>query len=558
MTVSTTTTQLLFTANGVATTFALAGLTYRDPSHLVVESRVPPAAFAVVASGYSVSSVGIVFTTAPANGTEIRVRRVTPPVQPDTFPRALPTNTALLEGRLDALTLIAQENRARADDALLRPILVPEGDTAPSRVLPTVASRAGKIAGYDSQGSPTVVAVTAGTAIFYAQWCGVATGTPDAIVLTPPVAHPTAPGSAFLFRTSGANTIVGVTVDLPDLAPTVLRRPDGSALQVGDLPADALLTAVYDGTVFRLATLVSAISAATESTAGVAQRATQVLTDAATNDTDFITPLKLGRAAKRIVEQAGTFTIAAGDQNRLFIATTGSWPLNLPAPVAGLAGFEFDLLVTSTGAITLTPASGTIDGQATKIIPHKFSCTVFCTGTEWLTSGLPEKVAYQSLVMGSALSSQAFALPCEHVNYEIEFTNLQCSAAATLALRTGVAGIGGAFANGGADYYRNFIFSDASTVVGSTSSGNGWALTSTVVANTQINGLLHIVPGSSTLPAMLRPSTVLFSEATLVIRTLLVGGTRAANGLINAVQFVPGSGNINGGSEFIVRGVRRK
>ena len=70
--------------------------------------------------------------------------------------------------------------------------------------------------------------------------------------------------------------------------------------------------------------------------------------------TTLLQPTTIGRRTKTT-----TYAVAASDNAYEIVATTGTWTLTLPAPSAG---FWIIFQNTGTGNITLSPASGTIDG----------------------------------------------------------------------------------------------------------------------------------------------------------------------------------------------------
>jgi len=86
-----------------------------------------------------------------------------------------------------------------------------------------------------------------------ATWRGTAGGTADAITITTsPITTAYAAGEVHTFVTPGANT-GAVTVNINALGAKALKTASGDALVAGDLPASAIVAAVYDGTAFRIA-----------------------------------------------------------------------------------------------------------------------------------------------------------------------------------------------------------------------------------------------------------------------------------------------------------------
>ena len=100
-----------------------------------------------------------------------------------------------------------------------------------------------------------------------------------------------------------------------------------------------------------------------------------------------------GRTAFRRMEKlaealSGNLTMAATDHNKVLLVNTGSArSITLP-PVA--ADLEVTIMDSSGGSftnpITVSPASGTIDGQSTSLIQSAYgSKTYFCDGSNWFT-----------------------------------------------------------------------------------------------------------------------------------------------------------------------------
>lgn len=91
-------------------------------------------------------------------------------------------------------------------------------------------------------------------------WCGTGGGTADVITLSPSTAlaaHKTGQGLAWV--QSGANT-TNVTVNPSSLGAKAVTKNGTTALVAGDIPAGALVVAIYDGTRYQLQNLVPATS----------------------------------------------------------------------------------------------------------------------------------------------------------------------------------------------------------------------------------------------------------------------------------------------------------
>lgn len=100
---------------------------------------------------------------------------------------------------------------------------------------------------------PTTAQVQDGTP----NWAGTAAGTANAltITMTPAITEYTA-GQTFRFLTGAAANTSNVTLAVNGLSAQAVNKGDGTvALVANDLPASSLVTVVYDGTRFRLASV---------------------------------------------------------------------------------------------------------------------------------------------------------------------------------------------------------------------------------------------------------------------------------------------------------------
>lgn len=110
-----------------------------------------------------------------------------------------------------------------------------------------------------AEGTTTADAVNVGQARNQAYiWTGTTTGTNAVIAgLTPSLAA-YVEGQVFrLLKSGSANTSSSVTLEINGLAATPIKRQDGSDLAAGDLPADAVIEVLYDGTEFRLTSVAA-------------------------------------------------------------------------------------------------------------------------------------------------------------------------------------------------------------------------------------------------------------------------------------------------------------
>jgi hypothetical protein len=196
-------------------------------------------------------------------------------------------------------------------------------------------------------------------------WGGTAGGTANAatISLNPPLAAYAA-GQAFRFQTGAAANTSAVTLNVNSLGATAVNKGDGTtALAAGDLPANAVITVVHDGTRFRLIdpaispTLdaitpawVDLASATTPDlgtvTANVRITGTTTITGFGTAASGITRKLRFAaaltltyNATSLIFPGAADITTAAGDTAEAISLGSGNWVLvNFTRAAAGYAG----------------------------------------------------------------------------------------------------------------------------------------------------------------------------------------------------------------------------
>jgi len=130
----------------------------QDADHLVVTLTSSAGVDSTVSSGsYSVTGVGdasggkVIFSSAPAAGQFITLTRSVPRTQLVDLANLGGVQPEILEGALDKLTQIVQDNAGGTDTALKVPL---SDNSALSTTIPTAATRANKILGFTSTGEP--------------------------------------------------------------------------------------------------------------------------------------------------------------------------------------------------------------------------------------------------------------------------------------------------------------------------------------------------------------------------------------------------------------------
>jgi len=126
--------------------------------------------------------------------------------------------------------------------------------------------------------------------------------------------------------------------------------------------------------------------------------------------------------AKGFQTLTGNYTATPADSGKYFICSGGSWVLTLPAPALGLyylvrndQGIE-----QTSGIITITPSSGTIDGLASKGLLAAQECTLITDGTNWRTIGLQE----ETVIGKQDKTGQTYGdiwIPNGYTSFELDF-----------------------------------------------------------------------------------------------------------------------------------------
>lgn len=277
MTVETTDSTISYTGDGVTTAFAVS-FDFFDAEDLEVISRVTATGaetIQVLTTNYTVTGGAgttgtVTMVAAPAGTTKLFIRRVTVQDQSTSLNSYGPFPAGSVEDGFDKLTMIAQE--ISRDQS--RAVVVPKTETG--LTLPNSVERASKYLYFDTLGNPTPVSVLttgalavsayvqtllnlANSAAFLAGqntgrvlWGGTATGTGNAIVLTPGTALASyVTGDVVLFLALAGNT-TAVTVNISGLGAKNVYDMAGVALVSGAIVAGDLVPLVYDGTQFRI------------------------------------------------------------------------------------------------------------------------------------------------------------------------------------------------------------------------------------------------------------------------------------------------------------------
>jgi hypothetical protein len=252
MTVSSSTARVVHTANGSSVFFSSALIEGLTASNVVVTltSTDGVTTTQVLGTDYTLSPSGVTFTTAPAAGTIVTIRRVVDLLQPDEFPTNSPFPAKIAENRFDQIVFGLQQ----AADDLGRAVRLHPADVVPG-ALPPAAFRANKYLAFGPNGELTFpVTQPAGPSAAEAYWWGgTGGGTANALTLSiggAPGSY--AAGQRYAFVVAANNT-GAATLAVNGLGVKSIRRPDGNTLAANDLVAGNLVAVTYDGTNFRLA-----------------------------------------------------------------------------------------------------------------------------------------------------------------------------------------------------------------------------------------------------------------------------------------------------------------
>ncbi len=81
------------------------------------------------------------------------------------------------------------------------------------------------------------------------------------------------------------------------------------------------------------------------------------------------------------VAKTGAYTTEAGDHNKI-IEASGTFQITLLAPGTAGAGYRITVINVGSGVITVAPASGNIDGVASRLLAAGMSMTAFVNADE--------------------------------------------------------------------------------------------------------------------------------------------------------------------------------
>lgn len=162
MTIASSTSRISYVGDGVTTAFAIPFLFQNNADITVMlQSSTGAQTTQTLGTQYSLSGAGVTsggtctFTIAPtaATGAVITIFRDPPVTQTTSYNNNDPFPAKSHENALDKLTTLEQRTR----DMITRSVRLPDSDPASSTQLPTLALRANKLLGFDTNGLPAAV-----------------------------------------------------------------------------------------------------------------------------------------------------------------------------------------------------------------------------------------------------------------------------------------------------------------------------------------------------------------------------------------------------------------
>lgn len=159
MTVAALVSSVEYNGNGVTTGFA-APFRYLAPANLLVEAITAAGVVTTLVLGGDYSATpgatdaggSVTCTVAPAVGTRLRIKRVTPRSQSTDYTTGDDFPAEAHETALDRAMLVDQEQDDKIDNTALRALLVPDGEIVAE--LPAAADRAGYYLAFGVGGTP--------------------------------------------------------------------------------------------------------------------------------------------------------------------------------------------------------------------------------------------------------------------------------------------------------------------------------------------------------------------------------------------------------------------
>jgi hypothetical protein len=228
------------------------------------------------------------------------------------------------------------------------------------------------------------------------------------------------------------------------------------------------------------------------------------------------------------------------------ICSGGSWTLTLPTPAAGLnySVRNDQTCFGTTGTITISPTSGTIDGKASIALLPQQECQIVTDGTNWRTFGLQREVILGTQDITSSTANASVLLPVGFRYFELNWQSVQ---PATLndILSARLSSDGGSSWLSGALYFNGLIYPSSATAIAYSNATTSTSMT----IGSQSTGTAHIrlviYPGSSgsRYPSWIGDAGGYRSDSSIVT-TYRSQGLYNAQITANALQYYCASSNM--------------
>jgi hypothetical protein len=258
------------------------------------------------------------------------------------------------------------------------------------------------------------------------------------------------------------------------------------------------------------------------------------------------------------ISKIGTYTLVPQDSNKYIICSLGSWTLYLPSAAAGLTYFVRNdqgiAIGSTTGTITVSPSSGTIDGKASLALLPQQECRIFCDGTNWRTFGLQHEVLLGTQDITTSTAGGSVQLPVGYRYFELIWNSVT-PVFANDTMNGRLSNDGGNTWQSGTNYFDGIVFASSQTAVAYSQLGSGTYMRLMTQASGFVSPVrLLIWPGSSTRAPNWICDSGGYNNSTGVVTTWRTQGFFNASLAVNALQYYCPNGNINN-SLLTVKGV---
>lgn len=369
MTVELAPSRWSYIGNGATTGFAYTSRIFADSDLKVFIDGT----LKTLVSDYSVTGAGsagggnVVLLNAPASGGAVVIIRDVAATQGLDLASLGSFPAEENEKALDRLTVLAQQ----LEDAGERVLRQPDGDTANILPLPVKALRAGKVLGFDADGSPVVSSSSLASV--------------DSIL------------DSAAAQTTLATTQAGIATARAGEAATSAAAATASALAASDSADAAAASAIEAAEIAAGANGQVKINAndTTPGLLGAKLVAGTGLSLSENNDggNETLTVACTVSSAPVVSPQtSGSFSAGSTTDNTLYVVSSQGAACTLPATSAVATGFRVRLKNQSDGlSVTLVRAgSDTIDGETNLRVPGRSEIEVARTGAgEWTITRSP-------------------------------------------------------------------------------------------------------------------------------------------------------------------------